>query len=187
MAEHVQVRGKVSQMDFTPDDMEAVRAVSKGLIETCRSRSSRCGCQATNAEYGAHRRRHPRPRKPAVQSARRGTLAACRRGQDRADTLTAAGGWFWRVRPHLSQAGHLPVASENFLGGGAERGVPTLASISSQVPPRLCQTPVDDQRTQTRHGAALHGSQIIPCEYLLSTKSGSFVRYAAELASKSNT
>ena len=52
----------------------------------------------------------------------RGTLAACRRGQDRADTLR----WLrWRVRPHVGRAGHLPVASEN-SGWGAERWVPQL-------------------------------------------------------------
>ena len=31
MAEHVQVRGKVCQMDFTPDDMEAVQSCLEGI------------------------------------------------------------------------------------------------------------------------------------------------------------
>jgi hypothetical protein len=77
-------------MDFTPEDMEAV--------QSCFARA--CGCQVTNTKYGTNRRRHLQSADMArrAASARGGTLAACRRGEDRADTLTAAGGWLgWRV------------------------------------------------------------------------------------------
>ena len=43
--------------------------------------------------------------------ARGGTLAACCRGQYRADTLTAAPAWLvWQVRRHLAQRAHLLIA-----------------------------------------------------------------------------
>jgi hypothetical protein len=83
------------------------------------------------AEYNTHRRRHPRPPRMASREApaRGGTLAACRRDQDRVDTLTAAGVARLTSMPYMSQDG-LSVAVGIF-GGRAVRRLPRLVSAVS--------------------------------------------------------
>ena len=110
---------------------------SRGLITTCPSRWSG-GCRATDAEYRAHRRRHPCPRGMARRTApaRRGTLAACRRGEDRADALTAAlEPLGWQVRRH---PGRPPSGCLRKFSGWAERWVPR--TLFSCVPSPSAQT-----------------------------------------------
>jgi hypothetical protein len=75
-------------MAFTPEDIEAVRACLEGIdrdvpvtVEPAAAKLLMPDTVRTVAEILAARR---------TASARRGTLAACCRGEDRADTLTAA-------------------------------------------------------------------------------------------------
>ena len=104
--------------------------------ELCLEGIHRGRCRATHTEPGAHGRRHPCPRGMARRTApaRRGTLATCCRGQDRADTLMAD-----RLastpshRPGRLRSGCL----RKFLGGGAERGLPRTRFSCVPLPSAL--------------------------------------------------
>jgi hypothetical protein len=99
---------------FTPEDMEAVRACLDGIdpnvpvtVEPAADKLLMPNTVRTVADILALAEMACR-----TASARGGTLAAGRRGQDRADTLMAG-------NYAVTLAGHFPVASENFLGGAA--------------------------------------------------------------------
>ena len=95
------------------------------------------GCQATDAEYRAHRRGHPCPFGMACRTtpACGGTLAACCRGEDRADTLTATGAFRLASTPYLGLA-TFRFTSEKFLGGALSAGSRELVSALSHHHPR---------------------------------------------------
>ena len=109
------------------------RAKCAGHGRTCRSR-------ATDAEHRPHRRGHPCPRGMARRTApaRRGTLAACRRGQDRADTLTGQPGAFTLASTLSRQPGRPFRGQQEFFGAGAGGGVPRL--VFTCVPSPFAQT-----------------------------------------------
>jgi hypothetical protein len=127
--------GKLATMDFRRGTSLSRRDRSKRV---CHGRA--CGCQAAHAEYRAHRRGHPCPCGMARRTApaRRGTLAACRRGQDRADTLTGQPGAFTLASTLSRQPGRPFRGQQEFFGAGAEGGVPRL--VFTCVPSPFAQT-----------------------------------------------
>ena len=80
-------------MDFTPEDMEALQTCLEGIDRNVPVAVEPAAAKLLMPNTVRTVARHPCPRGMAGRTApaRGGTLAACRRGQDRADTLTAAG------------------------------------------------------------------------------------------------